>query len=385
MRLTEEAPMRLSLFVSSMLSLVILARPASGQCSAPSVHSCCNYFDGDGCHDPECCQLICALIPSCCTTYWSQVCVTWAQEFCKSCGGSFGCGDAGDCCAPHNTPYCDNASCCESVCSVDPHCCEDVWDQLCADLAWKLCPELPGCQPPSCAGACGGQAPFGCWCDENCCQWDACCPDKLAICGGCGNGACCEANGSPGCRNADCQNDVCALDPLCCEVAWDECCAELALQICGAAGCELSTCAGFCGGQSPGGCWCDSLCANYGDCCNDICEHCCTWPPCDCWNNCAGACGGSVLSCSCDAACFFYNDCCPTLCSACPDTEGCNPADLTGDNIVNVNDLLLLLARWGPCPMDADCELVEAPCPADFTGDRAIDVLDLLFLLGNWG
>jgi hypothetical protein len=35
--------------------------------------------------------------------------------------------------------------------------------------------------------------------------------------------------------------------------------------------------------------------------------------------------------------------------------------------------------------MDADCELVEAPCPADFTGDRVIDVLDLLFLLGNWG
>jgi hypothetical protein len=92
-----------------------------------------------------------------------------------------------------------------------------------------------------------------------------------------------------------------------------------------------------------------------------------------------------VLSCSCDAACFFYNDCCPTLCSACPDTDGCNPADLTGDNIVNVNDLLLLLARWGPCPMDAECELVEAPCPADFTGDRSVDVHDLLFLLANWG
>jgi hypothetical protein len=29
------------------------------------------------------------------------------------------------------------------------------------------------------------------------------------------------------------------------------------------------SCKGFCGGQAPGNCWCDSSCAAYGDCCGD--------------------------------------------------------------------------------------------------------------------
>ena len=48
--------------------------------------------------------------------------------------------------------------------------------------------------------------------------------------------------------------------------------------------------------------------------------------------------------------------------------------DLNGDWLVNVTDLLTLLAAWGPCPA----------CPADLNGDEAVDVLDLLLLLGNW-
>ncbi len=30
-----------------------------------------------------------------------------------------------------------------------------------------------------------------------------------------------------------------------------------------------NSCSGNCGGQAPGGCWCDSQCAQYGDCCAD--------------------------------------------------------------------------------------------------------------------
>jgi hypothetical protein len=30
-----------------------------------------------------------------------------------------------------------------------------------------------------------------------------------------------------------------------------------------------TSCEGHCGGQAPGGCWCDSLCTQYGDCCGD--------------------------------------------------------------------------------------------------------------------
>ncbi len=50
--------------------------------------------------------------------------------------------------------------------------------------------------------------------------------------------------------------------------------------------------------------------------------------------------------------------------------------DLNGDGAVNILDLLLLLAAWGPC---------ETPCPPDFDGDGAVGILDLLMLLANWG
>jgi len=52
--------------------------------------------------------------------------------------------------------------------------------------------------------------------------------------------------------------------------------------------------------------------------------------------------------------------------------------DLNGDGVVNVSDLLLLLAAWGPCdPAKA--------CPSDLNDDGAVNVSDLLLLLANWG
>lgn len=52
------------------------------------------------------------------------------------------------------------------------------------------------------------------------------------------------------------------------------------------------------------------------------------------------------------------------------------PGDLNGDGVVNVSDMLLLLAAWGQCDGD---------CPADLNGDGVVDVSDLLILLSNWG
>jgi len=52
--------------------------------------------------------------------------------------------------------------------------------------------------------------------------------------------------------------------------------------------------------------------------------------------------------------------------------------DLNGDGVVDVSDLLILLANWGPCPR-------SAACPADLNGDSVVDVSDLLLLLANWG
>jgi hypothetical protein len=43
-----------------------------------------------------------------------------------------------------------------------------------------------------------------------------------------------------------------------------------------------------------------------------------------------------------------------------------------------VFDLLALLSMWGPCPR-------ETSCPADLSGDGVVDVFDLLQLLAAWG
>ena len=57
----------------------------------------------------------------------------------------------------------------------------------------------------------------------------------------------------------------------------------------------------------------------------------------------------------------------------CDDTVGC-VADITGDSIVNVSDLLLVIDQWG-----------NANSPADITGDGIVNVSDLLEVVGNWG
>ena len=49
-------------------------------------------------------------------------------------------------------------------------------------------------------------------------------------------------------------------------------------------------------------------------------------------------------------------------------------ADVNGDGVVDVQDLLLLLAAWG-----------ATSGPEDINGDGVVDVQDLLILLGTWG
>jgi hypothetical protein len=51
------------------------------------------------------------------------------------------------------------------------------------------------------------------------------------------------------------------------------------------------------------------------------------------------------------------------------------PADITGDGVVNVDDLLAVINAWGACP----------GCPADITGDGVVNVDDLLAVINAWG
>ena len=60
---------------------------------------------------------------------------------------------------------------------------------------------------------------------------------KISIfCGECpaggGGSDCCFANGTPGCDDPTCEAIVCAVDPFCCDVAWDSICAGEAATMC---------------------------------------------------------------------------------------------------------------------------------------------------------
>lgn len=51
------------------------------------------------------------------------------------------------------------------------------------------------------------------------------------------------------------------------------------------------------------------------------------------------------------------------------------PGDITGDGVVNVADLLMVINSWGVC----------AGCPADVVTDGIVNVQDMLFVINNWG
>ncbi len=92
-------------------------------------------------------------------------------------------------------------------------------------VGWGPCP------PDACADvACD---------DGNDCTVDYCIEGECrhvqrAACGGaCGMptaGSCYEANGTPGCSEADCCESICEIDPYCCIVQWDAPCRGKALS-----------------------------------------------------------------------------------------------------------------------------------------------------------
>ncbi len=81
---------------------------------------------------------------------------------------------------------------------------------------------------------------------------------------------------------------------------------------------QVNGCEGFCGGQSPEGCWCDDQCTQYGDCCdniNDVCQDlsniftACMNVQCGTDNDC-GTCLPTE-TCNADGQCVPASDCQP--------------------------------------------------------------------------
>lgn len=157
--------------------------------------SCTEAKVEPGCSDATCCGKTCAVDQFCCDVTWDATCAGEAEGVCD---GSFqACGPgSGECGIPDGTPGCDNVSCCNKVCLVDPYCCLTEWDSLpspeqgCVERAKSLC--LLTCGP-------GG-----------------------------GGGGCHSVNATPGCDSLTCCEAVCAVDHFCCDTEWDQTCVDAA-------------------------------------------------------------------------------------------------------------------------------------------------------------
>ena len=301
------------------------------------------------------------------------------------CGGSCGTCAPGELCAagqcqannkgcePSNTPGCGGCSCEACVCAMDPFCCQTAWDDLCVDECETQC------------GGCGGSPTCGNgMCDanlgENCstCPQDCTCAPgqqcQNGICTGGGGDAGCQESGTPGCGGCQCEACVCAMDPYCCQTAWDSICVDECQNQCGG-----------CGGGNPtcGNGMCD---ANMGEDCNSCPPDCGCLPGQMCQNGvCMGGggndgcevsdtpwCGG----CACEACvCEMDPYCCEVAWdSLCVDEceiqcGGCGSGEFCGDAVCQAANA----ENCETCPLDCQCTagqlcIAGACCAPDCQG-----------------
>ncbi len=117
--------------------------------SCPGEGDCCTTHAGGGCSGANCCDLVCLSMPACCETGWSAACAARAVQICDECDISpvFDCPQPGDCCTGRLFETgCDRPACCQTVCEMDPVCCDEKWDDICARKADQHCLNVCDCE-----------------------------------------------------------------------------------------------------------------------------------------------------------------------------------------------------------------------------------------------
>lgn len=184
-------------------------QPADGVAGfeCPGSGNCCLAHGAPACATESCCQAVCAVNIGCCVASWTSPCVGLAQQLCGGLCTANPCPGEDSCCEVHSSVGCDDATCCDRICSTNGFegCCTNGWVINCVDLADTLCGT---CAPPSV------------------------CP---------GSGDCCSEKETAGCETTKCCETVCAIDSFCCDEKWDAVCAFKATQQCG----ELCDCVTF--------------------------------------------------------------------------------------------------------------------------------------------
>lgn len=94
--------------------------------------------------------------------------------------------------APGSANYCSTSCPCDNGfgdCDSNAECVSGTTcvDNVGPSYGWAswvdVCEGGGAPDPNSCVGNCGGQAPGGCWCDDQCAGFGDCCSDRAAVCG----------------------------------------------------------------------------------------------------------------------------------------------------------------------------------------------------------
>ncbi len=322
--------------------------PSVGTCAVAG--SCYAVKSTPGCSDAVCCTNVCSLDPHCCDSSWDAACAETAFKLCASCGDT----EVGSCFDSHQLPSCADAACCSSVCGADAFCCDNTWDNACVDGAYALCLSCGHTETLSCfaihntsycddASCCSSV----CAADPSCCtsMWDAACvASATALCAICGNpagGSCLSVHAPPSCSDLSCCSSVCSGDPYCCDTSWDGDCAASAAFLC------LDSC----GGSLAGSCCqahsnptcddavcCQTICIVDTFCCNTEWDARCATAAVD---NCAVCCPADLsldrVIGPIDLALLLWG-------------WGTDWGDVDGDGETGASDMTRVLADWGPCP-----------------------------------
>ena len=123
---------------------------------------CCATHSTPGCINSTVQACVCSYSSACCTSTWSSTCVTYARSLCSGCagtggtsgtsgtggtsgssgssgsGGTAGTLGLGSCCSAHATPFCDNLTVANCVCTSVPSCCSTAWTSTCVNNVTSL-------------------------------------------------------------------------------------------------------------------------------------------------------------------------------------------------------------------------------------------------------
>ncbi len=136
---------KMAIYLPAILLFTAIPALVAQAQNCPGEGDCCLIHDTPGCQDESCCDSVCAVSPYCCDPNhnWDTVCVELAYELCENLQCvQYACPGEWDCCDTHSSPGCENESCCFLVCELDPPCCIDGWDQYCVKEAEDLCDNL---------------------------------------------------------------------------------------------------------------------------------------------------------------------------------------------------------------------------------------------------